>query len=58
MVEHVRDDGTGLVDLMGMSLRQLAELDGAVLDGVTDRLVGAAGSGDRLWNIGDRCDQG
>ncbi|HEU5158109.1 MAG TPA: hypothetical protein VFU43_14020 [Streptosporangiaceae bacterium] len=53
MMESGHDDGTGLTQLVPMSLRRLAELDDALLERVVERLVAARGPADRLWQRGD-----
>ncbi|MFI6298997.1 hypothetical protein ACIBEJ_45930 [Nonomuraea sp. NPDC050790] len=42
-------DEDTLVDLTNLSLSELAELDGVLLESTVSRLVGGCGSTDRLW---------
>ena len=53
MMESGHNNGTGLTQLTRMSLRQLAELDDALLERVVERLVAARGPADRLWQRDD-----
>jgi FXSXX-COOH protein len=47
-----RDLECNLVDLTGISLRELAELDDQVLEEALDRLLQACGGGaNRLWSL-------
>ncbi|MFI9559970.1 hypothetical protein [Nonomuraea endophytica] len=48
MASPPTDEGS-LVDLTNLSLSELAELDGVLLESAVNRLVGGCGSGDRLW---------
>lgn len=50
MPELRHDPVPGLADLTGMSLKDLAELDDALLDRTLERLLPACGGvGGRLW---------
>jgi hypothetical protein len=55
MEERVHAAGTGLAELTGMTLLQLTGLDDARLDRVVERVVGASGPWDRLWQNDRGC---
>ncbi len=51
MTEFQHDAESGLMDVNGMPLGDLARLDDALLDKTLERLLPACGGiGDRLWN--------